>query len=410
MWHLLFWGSLAIIGYTYFGYPALLYLIAKLRRWSSPVAGEAHDELPSVCLVISAYNEEAVIRQKLENSLALDYPSDRLTILVASDGSTDATVAIARDFEGVVVRHYPERRGKSAVLNDVVSSLDQDIVVFTDANASFAPDAIERMAVRFADPGIGCVVGKLRYVEAGSTSVGRGENIYWKYEALISRLESRLRSVLVANGSIFAIRRDLFRELYPDVANDFQIPTDVSSQGRGVVYEPRALAEEHTTVYWQEEFDRKVRIVLRGLTGFALMRHRIRGLRRWQFWSHKLLRWMVGFFLFLALGANVVLAGGSFFFTITLAAQIVFYFAALNGWMAKGARRPRRAFYIPFYFTMVNASAAVAIIKFLVGQRQRVWDKAESTRLAPVPDAEPSSPTPDDASSRDDFTAKVAKS
>jgi cellulose synthase/poly-beta-1,6-N-acetylglucosamine synthase-like glycosyltransferase len=329
-------------------------------------------------------------------------------VLVASDGSTDATVDIAREFDRVEVRHFPERRGKSAVLNDVVASLDHEVIVFTDANANFAPDAVERMAERFADPRIGCVVGKLRYVESGGTSVGRGENVYWKYEALISRLESRLRSVLVANGSIFAIRRALFCELFPDVANDFQIPADVYSQGKGVVYEPSALATEHTTVYWHEEFDRKVRIVLRGLTGFTLLRDRIRGFRRWQFLSHKLLRWMVGFFLVAVFAANVVLAEGSLFYTLALGAQVVFYFAALNGWMA--SQRPRRAFYIPFYFTMVNGSAAVAIIKFLFGHRQRVWDKAESTRLAPVSRGEGQKQDDDENPDGPVQTARVAKS
>lgn len=410
MWQLLFWVSVGVIAYSYFGYPALLYIIGRLRRAGADVSGVSGDGLPSVCLVISAYNEEAVIRSKIENSLALRYPADRLTILVASDGSSDGTVAIAADYEGagVELAHFPERRGKSAVLNDVISSRREDIIVFTDANAVFAPDAVERLTERFRDPGIGCVVGKLRYVEDGATSVGRGEGVYWRYEALVSRLESTLQSVLVANGSIFAIRRGLFQELYPDVANDLQIPADVASQGFGVVYEPQALAEEHTSVYWQEEFDRKVRIVLRGLTGFATLRGRIRGMRRWQFWSHKLMRWMVGFFLFAAFGANIVLAEDSLFYTLTLAVQVIFYFAALNGWLTKGQGRPRRFSYIPFYFTMVNASAAIAFIRFLVGHRQRVWDKAASTRVV-VASTRPDEESEDDEVEHE-YVERVAKS
>ena len=406
MWQLVFWGSVALIVYPYFGYPALLYLLGRLRRL--PAAPDVAPLPARVCLIVSAYNEEEVIREKIENSLALRYPSDRLTILVASDGSTDDTVAIAREYEGrgVEVRHFDERRGKSAVLNDVIASLDHEIVVFTDANAAFAPDAVEKMVERFADPRIGCVVGRLRYIEKGTSSVGRGESVYWRYEALISKLESAIQQVLVANGAIFAIRRDLFRELYPDVANDLQIPADVASQGRGLVYEPQALAEEHTAVYWQEEFDRKVRIVVRGLTGYSQLRDRIRGFRRWQFWSHKVLRWMVGFFLFSAFGANIILAEDSLFYTLTLAVQVVFYFAALNGWMVKGAARPRRLFYIPFYFTMVNGSAAIAIIKFLVGHRQRVWDKAASTRAQ----ATAEHPEGGDEDATEGVPEKIAKS
>jgi cellulose synthase/poly-beta-1,6-N-acetylglucosamine synthase-like glycosyltransferase len=252
------------------------------------------------------------------------------------------------------------------------------------------------MAARFAEPEVGCVVGKLMYVETGSTAVGRGESVYWRYEGVVSSLESKLKSVLVANGSIFAARRELLRELYDDVANDFQIPMDIGERGYGVVYEGRARAVERTTVYWQEEFDRKVRIILRGLTGFSRMRHRIRGMRLWQFWSRKLLRWMVGFFLLAALGANVVLAGDSLFYTLTLALQAVFYFAAINGWLTRGTKKPRRSLYVPFYFTMVNASAAVAIVRFLFGHRQRVWDKAESTRVGVVEVVEAPTGEPED--------------
>lgn len=410
MWQLLFWGSVVVVGYTYFGYPALLFIIARFRRHRR-APGPAGAP-PKVCLIISAFNEEAVIRDKIENSLSQRYPEDRLTILVASDGSDDDTIAIADEYadQGVLVRHWPDRRGKSSVLNDIVRELEHDVVVFTDANALFAPDAIETLVRPFADPGIGCVVGKLRYIERDSTSVGRGESVYWKYEAMISSLESELESVLVANGSIFAIRRECFRELYPDVANDFQVPFDVASQGYGVVYEPRARADEHTTVYWHEEFDRKIRIVLRGLTGFAALRKGIHGFRLWQFWSHKLLRWTVGFFIFAAFGANILLAGQSLFFTLTLAAQVVFYLAALNGWMTRGRGRPRRWLYIPFYFTMVNASAAIAIVKFLAGHRQSVWEKAESTRLRPVRvtvSGEPAATEPEPE--HNDLDAKVAK-
>jgi cellulose synthase/poly-beta-1,6-N-acetylglucosamine synthase-like glycosyltransferase len=366
MWQLLFWVSTAVIVYTYFGYPAALFVIGK-------------------------------------------YAADKFTILVASDGSDDDTVSIAEEYadSGIVVRHWPRRRGKSTVLNDVVAGLDHDVVVFTDANTAFAADAVERLVRRFADPAIGCVVGKLRYVEGDPTSVGRGESVYWRYEGWISGLESRLESVLVAAGSIFAIRRGLFRELFPGVANDFQIPFDIARQGKGVVYEPHARADEHTTSRWQEEFDRKVRIVLRGLTGYAALRGRIRGFRLWQFWSHKMLRWMVGFFLFAAFGSNMVLAEDSLFFTLTLAVQVVFYLAALGGWMNKGAVRPRRALYVPFYFTMVNGSGVIAVIKFLMGHRQSVWEKAESTRLHPVPVAHDLTPGQDD---HHDVGARVAKS
>ena len=259
MWQLLLWGSILVVLYSYFGYPILLYLIGKFGRRKPPRPAPT-GEMPSVCLIISAFNEETVLYDKIQNSLSQKYPADKLTILVASDGSPDRTVEIAEGFAdyGVEVVHRNERRGKSAVLNDVIAGRRDDVIVFTDANSVFSEDAIGRLVRNFSDPSIGCVVGRLRYVDRETSSVGKGEGAYWKYEGMVSRLESALSSVLVANGSIFAIRRSLFQILYPEVANDFQVPMDIAAQGAGVVYEPRAEAIEHTAELWREEFQRKV--------------------------------------------------------------------------------------------------------------------------------------------------------
>lgn len=384
MWQFVFWSSLAIVLYSYIGYPLLLFFIKVLRRNGRYASN--NDYRPTVCLLISAYNEEKVLRKKIENSLGLNYPNDKLRVLVASDGSDDRTVAIAGDYEdlGVEVFHRHQRTGKSAVLNDVMESIEEEVVVFTDANSLFAEDAIEKLVSHFQNPNIGCVVGKLRYVDKHTTSVSKGEGLYWRYEGLLSRLESSLGSVLVANGSIFAIRRDLFTKLCPEVANDFQLPIEIGSRGYGVLYESEAMAFERSAIFWQEEFKRKVRIVLRGLTGYSLMRKKLAGLRSFQFFSHKLLRWVIGPLLFVALASNVMLVGESSFYSVMLALQVVFYLAALNGWRVRRARKPHPLFYVPFYFTMVNLAAGVALAKFLSGERQSTWDKAESARLTPV--------------------------
>ena len=384
MWQFVFWLSLAAIAYTYIGYPLVLFLMTRLtRRHESPFES---DELPSVCLVISAFNEEKIIRKKIENSLGLDYPKDRFSILVASDGCDDETCGIAREYEdhGVELFHLQQRTGKSAVLNVAVQQRTEDIVIFTDANSIFADDAITKLVRHFQDPAIGCVVGKLRYIEEEASSVGKGEGVYWRYESTLSQLESSLRSTLVANGSIFGIRRQLFPHLHADIANDFQIPVEIASEGHGVIYEPAAVACEPSTIFWEEEFKRKVRIVLRGLTGFARMRNRFYGFRLWQFVSHKLLRWNVGPMLFVNLLANVMLMEGSVFFTVTFTAQMLFYLLAANGWRMRLTRKPHLLFYIPFYFTMVNLAALVAMAKFISGERQSVWEKSESARVAPA--------------------------
>ena len=408
MWELLFWGSIALILYTYLGYPIALYLIGRLRPRKSRVVG---GELPSVCLLVSAFNEDAVIREKIENSLALDYPSDRFQILIASDGSEDNTVNIAREYveHGVRLYHHAQRLGKSAVLNHVVPTLEQDIIVFTDANAMLEPDAIARLVDRFNES-VGCVVGRSRYVNTDASCAGSGEGLYWKYESLVWKLESDLNSLLVGAGALISIRRHLFRELFTDVANDFQIPMDVSMLGSGVVYEPAAIVTERVPIEWREEFDRKARIVLRGITGFSALRSRIRGFRRWQFISHKFLRWMVGVLALGTLVANLALALTSPFYAATLGLQLVFYTLALMGWRHRGGA-PSRYQYVPFYFTMVNFAATVALFRFATGRRQALWEKAESTRLAPVRRPEPhtAASTHEVASDSVDLEAEVVK-
>ncbi len=391
IWHLVFWCSFALILYVYAGYPLLLALAGRFVRRAEPGPSP---ELPPVCLVISAFNEERVIRQKIENSLALKY-GGRLAIVVASDGSDDATPRIAADYEdlGVELWHSPVRRGKSAVLNEVVPGRREEIVVFTDANSLFAEDAVTMLVNRFREPGVGCVVGELSYA-SDLTSVGQGEGLYWRYEMKIKELESRLGSVLVANGSIFALRRELFRELYSDVANDFQIPFDAANQGARVVYERRAIAIERSAQLWEEEFGRKVRIVTRGITGFSRLHGRMRGLRLWQFVSHKLLRWSVGAVMLMLLVATAVLVKGSPWFAALLAAQAAFYLAAFAGWRMRSHRRVPRLLYVPFYFVMVNHAAVVAFIRFAMGGRQVVWEKAESTRPADFVGESPSGGRP----------------
>jgi hypothetical protein len=248
----------------------------------------------------------------------------------------------------------------------------------------FAEDALDRLVARFEDPGIGCVVGKLRYVERHTTSVAKGEGLYWRYEGMLSMLESSLQSVLVANGSIFAIRRDLFPYLHPEVANDFQIPIEIGAEGYGVVYEPEAMAFEQSTMFWQEEFQRKIRIIVRGLAGLWKLRDKITGFRRWQFVSHKLLRWAAGPILIATLISNAVLMRDSVFYSVTMMGQLFVYLAALNGWRMRKTRKPHPLFYLPFYFTMVNLAAVVAFLRFLSGERRSVWEKAESARAVPA--------------------------
>jgi biofilm PGA synthesis N-glycosyltransferase PgaC len=375
---LLFLIIAGIIVYTYAGYPLILFvlgLFGKRRHLGEP------SEYPRVAVIVSAYNEERIIREKIENSLKLDYPMDRLRIIIASDGSVDGTDAIVREYEGrnVVLKSFKRREGKSATLNRAVVGLDEDILIFSDANAFYKEDAIKKLVRNFRHDNVGCVVGHLVYLE-NCSYVGKGESLYWRYESLLNSLESRLNSVLVATGTIFAIKRELFKPVSKDVANDFQIPAEVAAREYGVVYESEAIAYERSTFYFREEFSRKRRIIVRGLTGFRHLRRNFGGaFRIFQFISRKLLRWCIGPMLPVLYGSNALLLGNRLFYTLFILQNLFYIFAIVGAILRRGKVR-FRIFLIPFYFVLVNAAAFAAIATYICGRRLTSWEKAETTR------------------------------
>jgi len=381
---ILFFGLISLVVYSYAGYPVVLFLLSLFKRRKKI---QEPEDFPSVALIISAHNESRIIRDKIQNSLSLDYPQDKLRIIIASDGSNDGMNEIVREYTGghVVLKAFKTRSGKSATLNRAVLGLDEEILVFSDANAFYRKDAIRRLVKNFSDPEAGCVVGKLVYMD-GESNVGKGESLYWKYESLLNRLEGRIKSVLVATGTIFAIRRELYRPVCSDVANDFQIPADISSQGYGILYEREAIASEKASTYFTEEFKRKYRIIVRGLTGFRHLRGDFGGgLRIFQFISRKMMRWCIGPILPVLYFINIFLLD-DLFFLFSFTAQTVFYLLAA-AWLIMG-RESRRSkiLYIPFYFVIVNSAAFLAIFNYLSGKRFSAWDKAETTRnLGEIP-------------------------
>ncbi len=371
---------LGVVLYTYAGYPLILYLIGLFRGRRIP-----RDEslTPRVILIISAHNEERIIREKIENCLALDYPKDKLRIVIASDGSVDGTNDIVREYEsrGVVLKAFERREGKSATLNRAVLGLDADVLVFSDANAFYREDAIRMLVRNLAQDDIGCVVGKLVYV-SNHSYVGKGESLYWRYESFLNGLESRIKSVLVGTGTIFALRRELFFPLAKDVANDFQLPAEVASRGYGVVFDGEAIAYERSSFFFREEFARKRRIIVRGLTGFRALRGNFGGpFRIFQFVSRKLIRWCVGPLMPALYAANIPLLNDPYFLALFVL-QNAFYALALVGALLRRGGVQSRILFIPFYFVMVNAASVAAIATYLGGNRLSSWEKAETTRDA----------------------------
>jgi cellulose synthase/poly-beta-1,6-N-acetylglucosamine synthase-like glycosyltransferase len=346
----IFWMAVGIPLYAFLGYPLVLVTLrARIRRdvRKAPIR-------PFVTLLIPAYNEARVMARKIENSLALDYPANRIEIVIVSDGSSDQTVNIASAAGGVDVLALPKNRGKVAALNAAVPRLRGDIIVFSDASAMLALDAVRRLVENFADPSVGAVCGRYQVVKANEVNIGTSEDYYWKYEAFLKTQESRLASTLGAHGHLHAIRKELYPFPPPETINDdYVIPLSVLGRGFRAVYEPAAVVFEEARE--MTGFGRRIRIVAGNL---QQLRHLGQFLAPWQplplffFLSHKVVRLLVPFAMLTALAGNFFLLDSQPY-RLLLGAQILFYALAVLG--LTGRLRPR-ALRLPFYFCMVNSA------------------------------------------------------
>lgn len=372
---LIFWGSVALVVYVYLGYPALL---AVRRR--APVVRDLDDKsLPMVTLLIAAYNEETVLREKLENSLALDYPRNRLEIVVASDGSVDSTNDIARSFaaQGVVLHQVTPRGGKTRALNLVFPHSRGSIVVLSDANTMYRHDAIRKLVRHFADASVGGVSGDVRLVDS-ATAYAQSEGIYYKYERFIQQRESGLGAIVGADGAMYAIRRELFRIVPSEVVvDDFVISMTVARLGFKVRYEAEAIAIERGTLTAAEEFRRKMRVVAGGIQALRLgigLPHFSQPVLVWCYASHKLLRWLMPCFLLCIAATTLGLASNPFYRAV-LCAQLAFYGAAAvhptavrQGWSSVATN-------IPYYFCLVNGAALAGVWRGIRGKQGAAWSR-----------------------------------
>ena len=372
-----FWTAAGLVLYTYLGYPLLLWVLTLGRRRQR---GSRPPEPPSVSLIVTAYNEQAVLRDKLDNTFALDYPADRLQVVVVSDGSTDATDDVARSYEGrpgyVFLRQEPNA-GKTAAQNAAVRAASGDVLVFSDANSMYAPDALRRLVARLAD-GVGCVCGELRYTNPEGAGAGEGEGYYWRYEQFLKRRESLLGALVGANGSIYALRRELFEELDPRIISDFILPLRLRRRGHRVIYAPEAVAVEESGRGFGEELRRRRRIVARSLYGLwreaGALNPFAHPLLAFQIVSHKLVRWLVPVLLMVLLGtgAAATAAEGEPYRTL-LAAQVVLYGLALVGGLFPRWCGRMGLFYLPAYFCAINIGALLGLLGALRGERHTVW-------------------------------------
>lgn len=340
----LFWAAIALLVYVYLGYPLMAWLFRRLRP--RPIVKAPIE--PHVTVVVVAHNEAHRIGRRVENLLSSNYPRERLAIVIGSDGSTDGTVELARRYgdQGVTVRDFGQRRGKPAVLNDLIASAESEIVILADARQRFEPGAIRALVANFADAGVGAVSGELHLRRRRGTSPGgEGAGFYWKYEKFIRANESRAGSTVGATGAIYAIRRALFEPIPPDtILDDVLIPMRIVRRGYRVIFEADARAHDLLAMNPREDFIRKARTIagmfqLFGRYPWMLSPHS----RLWfQVWSHKALRLAIPLLHVTALVANVALIGKPFY-RVVLAGQAMFYAAALIGYFQARPERSRRA-------------------------------------------------------------------
>lgn len=380
--HAVFYASLAITAYVYFGYPLLLWSASLGRR--EPRRGTAVVR-PLVSIIVAAHNEESCIEAKLRNLLALDYPRDRVEILIGSDGSSDRTEEFVSRFagEGVGLVSLPRQQGKSTMQNSLAAHASGDILMFTDADCLFPPSTLSRMVEHFADPRVGLVSARPLFRNCSQTAVAGNEGIYLRYETWIRHRESDLGLLAVASGSLFCMRRLLWRPLPPQQGDDFVLPLRVIRSGMINRMDPHIIAFTNLSQNRASSMlHMKSRIIAKDFS--ALLAHRDllnpfrHGATAIALWSHKLLRWLVPDFLITLLVTNACLLGHLFFRT-ALAFQCAFYLAALVGFLLRD-RQPRIPWSIPMSFCLVNFAALLGTAKALTGRASGVWQ----------PDREPS--------------------
>ena len=375
----LFWTCLGFILYTYLIYPFLVNLLAALFQRKTQVA---EIDFPLVSMVVPAYNEEEVLEDKISNCLAIDYPGEQIEFLFGSDGSSDGTNRILQSFDDSRIRPFlfPAREGKSSVLNKLIPEVEGSIVILSDANSIYQPEAVKRLVSYFGDPAVGGVCGRLDLVNISGKPGGKGEGLYWRFEDSIKKAEGTLHSVISANGAIFAVRKDLFDPLPTKYIqnDDFIITLQILRKHKRVIFDPLAVATESTAPDMEGEFTRKIRISslsFNAIPSILPLLHPKYGFTALSLFSHKILRWMVPFFGFGMLVSNLLLLNQGGIYPWLLAGQGLVYLGAGLGYLGDrffGRSGP----FIPFYYlAMINLALVMGLWRSLTRSQEQAWKK-----------------------------------
>jgi cellulose synthase/poly-beta-1,6-N-acetylglucosamine synthase-like glycosyltransferase len=375
MWPALFWVFVCLMVYIYAGYPLLVRVLARL--FGRPVAKAAMT--PEVTIIVAAFNEERCVREKLDGLLQLDYPADHLRIIVASDGSTDATDAIVRSYGDprVTLLRVEGRVGKTACQNQAVKAATSEIIVFTDATTRLGKDALRTLVGNFSDPAVGCVAARLVYVGKGDSLTAEGGTAYWNYEIGLRMAESRLHSLVGVSGCLYGVRRAAYRDIEPHLISDFVIALRMQEQGLRTVLEPGAVCFEETLERSAQELSMRIRVAIRSIGALVGERRMMNPFRHgwfaFELISHKALRYASPFIWAGAILASVAAANQLFYLTCFLL-QVALVLLGILGFHLQSRGSLPKPLSKPYYFLLTNLASLIATFRFMRGERIRVWN------------------------------------
>ncbi len=389
---ILFWTFIVIIFYAYFGYGILLYGLVKIKEFLTKKYTIINPRFePTVTFIVPCYNEIDILESKVLNTLQLDYPKEKLQVLFITDGSADGSQIMLEQFTDIEVLHDPIRRGKSAAENRSVAHAQGEIIIFSDANTVLPSNTIKNMVRHYINPEIGAVSGEKRISQGEKeNAAGAGEGFYWKYESMLKRFDARLHTVVGAAGELFSFRKHLFHPLEEDtILDDFVLSLRITQAGYRVMYDPTATATETASANSHEELKRKIRICAGGWQAmsrlgslFNFFKHPI---LTFQYVSHRVLRWTLApLFLLCLLPINIYLAAQNPSYLSILYAHIIFYVLAWIGFILEKKEIKIKAFFIPYYFTMMNYAAIAGFLRFTNGKQSSVWERSERKVSNPV--------------------------
>lgn len=371
----IFWVTIGIIFYTYFGYPLFTLFLSLFVN--NPV--NKRDIEPTVTFLITAYNEEKSIKQKLENTLSLDYAKDKLEIMVASDGSIDRTDDIVKEFDAkkVILYRVEGRVGKTQTQNQAVKAAKGDIVIFSDATTTYRKDAIRKLVRNYNDPSVGAVSGRYEYINPTGAPVGLGTILFWKYENFVKSRQTRIKTITGCCGCIYSVLRTLYEPLPKDIISDLVEPLKILEKGYRIAFEQEAVAHEITEETPSEEFSMRVRVITRAMNGLLYVKSLLNPMKypfvSMQLISHKILRWLIPLFLLIIFICNATILDTNFYKLLFLG-QVAFYLSALFAWVMEKYGRKFKLLFLPLYFCIVNLASVLAMLNLLKGRKMAIWE------------------------------------